>query len=318
MNAELQAHRDAWWDTPLPPNTIEAHALDAWAERLWPLPDWALEVRSAMPKWGFEMCAHRWIEGLEHTLDLIIQGTYSPSEAGHCGDIPSATKSAAMARAMDVAHWLSGVPMGIEETPAQQWLGAPSRSKRVGATCFVEAVRYALGGPTDEDAWQSNVAGCRETCAPYPQLQPLFAEHGLQRLLENACGYALLRQLDGYVRLIGGDDSSAGELVYNCNGQLRFLWQEDPERYARTRAMLWGIQAKLLDWDEETLRANQPDCADAAYQVLGRIRPVDAGDAIRRWLLASLLVSTKIWCLRALERSPAAHVPTWAHDLPTL
>ena len=318
MASELQALCKAWWDTPLPPDDPEARALDAWTEKLWPLPDWALQIRGAMPKWGFEMCSHRWLEGLEHTLAMVIDGVYAPSEAGHCGDIPFAVKSAAMARATDVARWMSGVPLGAEAESVQQWLGVPSHAKRVGATCLVEAVRYALGGPTDEAVWSKKVASWREACAPYPQLQPLFGEQGLQALLENACGFALLRQLDGYLRFIGGDASLAGELVYNCNGQLRFLWDTNLARYARTRAMLWGIQAALLGWNEETLRRSMPECADAACQVLGRIDPVDEDDAFRRWLLASLLVSAKAWCLRAIQRSAASQVPAWAHDLPAL
>ena len=98
---ERQAIPESWWDACLPDGAWddEVQTVNRMMDEIDDVPEWAMRARGAMPKWGFEMCAHRWLDGLDHVVGIIARAEYAASEAGHCGDVPTAITQAADRRA---------------------------------------------------------------------------------------------------------------------------------------------------------------------------------------------------------------------------
>ena len=85
-----------------------------------------------------------------------------------------------------------------------------------------------------------------------------------------------------------------------------------------TLGYLWGWQAYLLGRDKIWLRSTHPDCAGAAIYALQGVSRAGPPIPLRRWLIASLLKATKIWCQCALNKAGGDFVPAVATDLPDL
>jgi len=312
--SDLTERSKGWWEVPVPNadangNDAEIRALDRMAANLGAIPEWALQVREAMPKWGFEMCAHRWLEGLDDVLGMIGGEAYWPSTAGHCGEIPGQVVDTAERHAAAVQGWIDEqAPGDALGKQVQAWLGARTPAKVEAAQCYVHLLRAFLFERLDHPAQEALIGEWAARGAENPVLAQLLAEYTFGDTLQNACGYKLVERLDLNIRVIGGDTESTGDRLGNCNSQLRFMWRDDPARYEVTRGYLWGLQADLLGRDEAWLRATVPDCAGAAIHALQRVSQAGPARPVHRWLAASLLKTTALWCQRVLSR--------WAQSAP--
>lgn len=322
---ELAEMFKGWWEVPVLAadangNDAEIRALDRMAADLGlgRIPEWALQVRGAMPKWGFEMCAHRWLQGLDDVIGMMGSETYWPSTAGHCGEVPGDVVDAAERRAGAVQSWIDGQPPAdaLGER-VQGWLGQRTPAKDEAAWCYVDLMRATFFGGTDREALHARIASAAARGAENPVLADLFAEYTFGDTLENTCGFKLIERLDQNIRVIGGDTATTGDRLGNCNSQLRFMWRDEPERYEVTRGYLWGLQAYLLGRDAEWLRATVPDCTGAAIYCLQRLQRAGEPTPVRRWLAASLQKTTALWCQRVMSRW-ATGAPPNAAVLPDL
>jgi hypothetical protein len=323
---ELNRLTQKWWETTVIDATgkyvwdEEIKAVNGMADDFGVFPEWALRVRDAMPKYGFEMCSHRWLDGLDNVICMIGAEDFCPSTAGTCGDVPGRVVNAAEGRAKAVQDWIDGTGTGKDghDGRVSEWLGEQSPEKIEAATCFVELVRgFLCGTPAATDPGKT-AAEWRKRTDQNQILGDMFDGEGFDCLLECGCGFKILDRLDVYIHMIGGDQAQAAERHGICNGQLRFVFRDDPERYEVTRGYLWGLHAYLAGHDEDWLRASKPECAGAALYARHGVQGVEGPTPLRRWLVASLLKSTKIWCQRALELTPDNLVPAYATDLPTI
>jgi hypothetical protein len=58
-----------------------------------------------MPRYGFELCSHRRLEGLDEAMKMVGAEKAWPTAAGHCGDRPGRIVEAALQRADAVERW---------------------------------------------------------------------------------------------------------------------------------------------------------------------------------------------------------------------
>ena len=47
---------------------LELHSLQIMRDEIGTVPSWAEKISAALPNWGFEICSHRWLEGLDGGL----------------------------------------------------------------------------------------------------------------------------------------------------------------------------------------------------------------------------------------------------------
>ena len=295
----------------------EAEVVNAMTAGIAEFPEWVLQVRDAMPKYGFEMCSHRWLDGLDDAMRMIGAEEHFPSTAGHCGDVPGRIVDAAEQRAAAVQAWIDGKHSDEANLHKQvaQHLGEPTPEKREAAACFVELVRAFFLEPKPKGRAMELAKGWRARADNNETLRVMFEGEGFDRLLQNRCGFKTVDRLDLYIRIIGGR-SEAEERHGLCNSQLRFVLRDDPERFEMTRGYLWGLQAYLLGRDAEWLRSSKPECAGAAIHALRAVSQAGAPTPLRRWLVASLLKSTKIWCQCMLNNLAKAKTPANVRDMP--
>jgi len=307
----LDAKDSSRWDA-------EVKAVNAIMPPLAGVPAWALEVRGAMPRYGFEMCSHRWLDGLDHLLGMLESEAFRPSQAGHCGDVPGRIGHAAERRAAAVERWLKGQPPGDDAVARRtaERLGSRTKEKDEAAACFVEMVRGGFFGPWDKAAREARTARWKARAASNPTLRAMFEGEGFHELLNNDCGFKVIDRLDVYIEMIGGDNSRVGERHGVCNTQLRFVLRDDPARYDVTRGYLWGLDARLRGRDGAWLRANKPECSGSAIYAHRKVSAPGELTPLRRWLAASCLKATKLWCQCALKHMGKDGVPARARDLP--
>jgi hypothetical protein len=321
--ADLEKRLQDWWGMPglgWPGEHVwdeEVKAVNAMMPDVRELPEWAVQVRDAMPKWGFEMCAHRWLDGLDDVIRMIGAEERFPSGAGHCGDIPGRVANAGEQRAAAVGHWLEGAtPRDDLEAEVAKWLGEATPQKKEAASCFVELV----SAMTDEtkmppNRWEERAKWWRGRAEQNEILQFVFEGDGLSGLLENRCGYKFIDQMDVYIQGIGGDRLREADRHGVCLGSLRYVFRDEPARFDVTRGYVWGLHAYLLGRDAGWLRANKPDCAGAAIHALRGVSGAGEPTPLRRWLVASLLKCTKLWCQHFLS-IVGEEAPAYARDLP--
>jgi len=320
---ELEKRTRSWWETTVLDATgkyvwdEEVKAVNAMTADIDDIPEWALQIRDAMPKYGFEMCSHRWLDGLDDVIRMIGEEKFHPSQAGHCGDVPGRIPGAAEQRSAAVQRWLDGNSPSAHDLEHQvcEWLGESTSEKQEAARCFVELVRAYL--MADKDEAKVLAQRWRTRAEQNEILKLMFAGEGFDSLLDASCGFKLVDRMDLYLRLIGGDHSQAAERHGVCNDQLRFAWRDDPERFNVTQGYLWGLQAYLLDRDEAWLRESMSNGAvGAAVHALRGVSRAGESTPLRRWLVASLLKSAKIWCQCVLNNMGEESMPAAARDLP--
>ena len=312
-----------WWKTVVLDSTgeyvwdEEVKAVNSMMAEIDEFPEWALQVRNEMPKYGFEMCSHRWLEGLDHVIRMIGAEEFHQSRAGSCGDVPGRIVDAAEQRANAVQSWIQKVPrkdeLGIK---VAEWLGRLTPDKKKAARCYVELVRAYFF--KSEDYGNELSKQWRARIDKNEILQIMFQGEGFDRLLQNSCGFKIIDRLDLYIRIIGGDHSQLRDRHGVCNDQLRFVMLDDRKRFDTTLGYLWGLQAYLLGKDEEWLRSAKPELAGAAIYALRGVSCAGNPTPLRRWLVASFLKATKLWCQRALKLMPNDSIPTYAQDLPDI
>lgn len=321
--AELDAMMQEWWETVRTDRSgeyvwdDEIKAVNALMDDVDEFPDWSLQVRGAMPRSGFEMCSHRWLDGLADVLTMLGEERHFDSPRGHCGDVPRWVQEAAMDRADAVEAWADGQVAGnMSGARVAGWLGDTNAQKVEAAHAFVELVRLGFAGggaPLSAAAerwrWRADAN---------PVVAAMFGHgEGLDGLLHSNCGYKIVDRLDIMIRIIGGDDSGAGDLPgVCCRRQIGMSLRDDPGRYYETLGILWGLESRLTDRDEGWLPGSKPEVADAAVRALGEVQQAGEMTPLRRWLIASMLKATKIWCEFALWDIGDASVPEYARDLP--
>ncbi len=82
----------------------EAERLDAMRATLDAVPMWARRLVKASPDWGFEICSHRWLDGLDQILEIFGNEKFQGPLLGRCGDVPGRV----LAQAEDYATVVDG------------------------------------------------------------------------------------------------------------------------------------------------------------------------------------------------------------------
>ena len=313
-----------WWNSLKPSQEAvetaakeEAQLLDSLQAKLGEISEWAMAVRKSMPTWGFEACSHRWLEGLEECLGMIAQERHWESKIGHCGDVPATVGPEALRRVAAAQQWLDGLaPADEMARQVFDWLGSPTPAKQEAARCFVEITRtaFAEGGQAAAalgQEWRKRAEGSEI-------LGRMFYGDGLDNGLRSACGFQTINRLDIFLRMIGGDDTRLEETRWFCNTQLRYLLRDDPRRATRTHAYLWGLYAFLSSRDEAWAAREHPRYqADIVHvlRTLGQGTPITP---LRRWLVGSLLSTTKFWYQRTLNFIGREEAPVELLRVPVL
>jgi RNA polymerase sigma-70 factor (ECF subfamily) len=322
---EMDELTSAWWEALAEAQTAneeaqkaEAELLDAMEADIGEMPEWARQVKGAVPEWGFEICSHRWLEGLDSLIGMIGDEEFRPTAAGRCGDVPDSVARQAERLALAAQRWVDAGQEAAEplDEEVAEWLGEPTPEKHEAARCFVELVRAAFFGPEEE--MKTLAKRWRKQVTADGILERVFYGDGLDGGLESRCGFQTLRRLGIYLRIIGGDDSQLEETRWFCNTQMRHVLRDDPHRLYTTLGYLWGWQAYLLGHDEGWLQENKPEVAGAAIHALQGVSRAGAPTPLRRWLVASLLSTTRFWHQRGLNFAGAENAPAFARDVPDL
>jgi len=294
----------------------ECLAINALLHEIEYLPEWAIDTRRAMPQYGFERCSHRWVQGIDDIMQMIGTEQYWPSTAGHCGDVPGVVCTAAEHRALAVQNWINSSPAENDELCGYvaNLLGEQTPEKIAAATCFVELVRAFFFVSRSDETAKTMAATWRDRINENPLLALMFQGEGFDYLLQNRCGFMIIKRLDLYIQLISGKCNHANDRHGVCNDQLRFDYTDDPERIEVTRGYLWGLYAYLMGHNADWLRTHKADCAGAGIYALQRVDVTGDRSLLRRWLVASLLKSAKVWCM--VGRKPNDNAPAQLMDLP--
>jgi hypothetical protein len=313
-----------WWPQDSPDGSAmpfradeEVLALNAMARRISRLPQWALKVRGAMAGKRSEMCAHRWLDGLDEMMSMIGSAVYWPSKAGHCGDVPGSVVAAVDKRVAALQAWIG------RRTPAADrvrrrvalWLGEPAAEKREAAICFVELARAFCGGSQGDEP-RALAAQWRKRASQNQVLGALFGGQGLDGLLSNWCGFKFLERLDQYLRAIGGEVRPASASQDSCRDQLGSILRDDPARFEATRAYLWGLWAYLQGCDARWLSSTCSEWAGSAMHAYRLVSAAGAPSPLTRWLAGSLLKTAKMRYERALAASQGTPIPPHLRHLP--
>ena len=262
------------------------------------VPQWAADVRKAMPDWGFEIHCIRWLAGLDALLKSVRESTFYPCHCGRYGDWPGFLLMGVDERTCAVEDWLAGreprIP-GLSST-----LGERSAEKEEAARCFVDITRAFVEAKDAETRVGELGKEWRKRAAQNGILKNMFHGDGFDGGLFGGLSYWLPHRLDLTLRIIGGDTSEVADLAGSCNYELRNVLRDDPQRMNVTLAYLWGLTAYLNGRDAHWLRERQPHLAGAAIHTLNSFAGSDAPERVVRWLAAALLATTRFWYQRAL------------------
>jgi hypothetical protein len=238
------------------------------------LPRWAILVRDRMPRWGFEPCAHRFLEGLEQVLAMIGAGRVWPRFGG-CGDIPFSVQRNLLHLGTGLVQWADH---GNGSGPLVGALGTHTPERAEAARAMGEVVLRIGQGAAALDATLDHWADK----AQFPPARALVdgEEAPLSVVAQHPCAYTLLWNLDRLAHSIGnGEPPSA--LV--CIPSLRIAPKLDPERIRTLR----DIGEALAQWIQEGPPRNSLE--ERVHAMVG------PRDDVRRWLVASLYKTLKLW-----------------------
>jgi len=238
------------------------------------LPRWAILVRDRMPRWGFEPCAHRFLEGLEQVLQMIGSGRVCPRFGG-CGDIPLFVQ-----RELDRvgAAFLRWAEAGNGSDPLTCSLGVHTAERAEAARVAGEVVLGIGQGPAALDATLERWA----ERARFSLARTLVDGEGasLALLAQHPCCYTLLWNMERLAHGIGNGEQSS---VVVCIPALGLAPKLDPLRFSA----LCDIGEALAHWLQE-----RPPKGALETRVYAMVGP---RDEVRRWLVASLYKALKLW-----------------------
>ncbi|MCX7750559.1 MAG: hypothetical protein N2320_03260 [Candidatus Bipolaricaulota bacterium] len=238
------------------------------------LPRWAILVRDRMPRWGFEPCAHRFLEGLEQVLHMIGSGRAGPRFGG-CGDLPLAVQRGLDELGASLLRWAED---GKAAPPLAGLPRAPTTEQAEAARAVGEVIRELGNGPAALDALLERWA--EEARSPLTQSLVADETAPLGLLARHPCAYTLRWNVAQLVRSIGSGEAPQ---VLICLPSLRAAPELDPDRIPTLRT----VAEALARWLE-----GSPACSPLERRVHGLIGP---RDPIRTWLVASLYKTLKLW-----------------------
>lgn len=266
-----------WWEAPgidgRDAFDEEILYLNSMVEELT-LPRWAILVRDRMPRWGFEPCAHRFLDGLEQVLHMIGSGRACPRFGG-CGDIPLTVQRQMDELGTTLLRWAE---RGDGVGPWRQWLGERTPERAEAVRALGEVVQALGRGPASVDTVLERWAEKAE----FSLTQALVAdeEAPLPSLARHPCAYTLLGNIERVSRSIGNGEAP-GVLV--CLPAFRATQELDPNRIL----VLRDLAEALAQW----LREGRPRSGfEERVHALIALR-----DEVRRWLVASLYKTIKLW-----------------------
>lgn len=238
------------------------------------LPRWAILVRDRMPRWGFEPCAHRFLDGLEQVLHMIGSGRVCPRFGG-CGDLPLAVQRELEELGDALLRWAEngGSPPSVNGLPP-----VPDPEQAEAARAVGEVSRELGNGPAALDALLERWA----EGAQFPLAQALVADEDapLALLARHPCAYTLRWNVDRLVRSIGDGEVPR---VLVCLPALRAAPELDPGRIPAVRR----VAEALARWLE-----GLPPRSPLEARVHGLVGPKEP---VRTWLVASLYKTLKLW-----------------------
>jgi len=238
------------------------------------LPRWAILVRDRMPRWGFEPCAHRFLEGLEQVMHMIGSGRACPRFGG-CGDIPLSVQRSLDQVGFALLQWSES---GNGTGPLVRQLGERTPDRVEAAQAMGEIVVGIGQGPALLDAaldrWAERARSASARSLVDGEEAPLAI------LAHHPCSYALLWNINRLARSIGNGEAPS---VLVCIPSLRVAPKLDPERVDTLR----DIGEALAHWLQEL-----PPRHCLGERVYAMIGP---RDEVRRWLVASLYKTLKLW-----------------------
>lgn len=238
------------------------------------LPRWAILVRDRMPRWGFEPCSHRFLDGLEQVLVMIGAGRAGPRYGG-CGDVPFPVQHKLDLVGNEFLKWAE------EGTENESLVLLPKAHtpERAEAAQAVGEILLGIGkGPAKLDAALDRWV--EEAGSPIAHALLDGEEAPLALLAHHPCAYTLFWNLGLLAQSIGNGERPS---VLVCIPSLRVARVVDPGRLHTLRA----TGESLARWLKERPAASGLD--ERVYALLGERDPV------RRWLVASLYKSLKLW-----------------------
>lgn len=238
------------------------------------LPRWAILVRDRMPRWGFEPCAHRFLEGLEQVMGMVGSGRVCPRFGG-CGDVPLSVQRQIEHVGAALLQW-AGSDNGAG--PFVRQLGEHTPERIEAAQAVGEIVLGIGQGPALVDATLDRWA--ERARSPSARRLVDGEEAPLAVLAQHPCSYALLWNINRLVRSIGNGETPS---VLVCIPSLRVAPKLDPGRVDTLRS-IGGILAQWLQ--------GLPPQHCLGERIYGMIGP---RDEVRRWLVASLYKALKLW-----------------------
>ncbi len=238
------------------------------------LPRWAILVRDRMPRWGFEPCAHRFLEGLEQVMGMIGSGRVCPRFGG-CGDVPLSVQRRLDHVGVALLQWAEA---GNGTGSLARQLGEHTPDRAEAAQAMGEVVLGIGQGPAFLDATLDRWAERAQSASARNLVDG--EEAPLAVLAHHPCSYALLWNINRLTHSVGNGEVPS---VLVCIPSLRVAPKLDPERVCTLR----DVGEALARWLQ-----GFPPQHSLGERVYGMIGP---RDEVRRWLVASLYKTLKLW-----------------------
>lgn len=267
--------------------------VNQWRQQAEPIPDWALAIDKETPRYGFEICNHGWIKQLERSVWMIGNETPLPNPPpGECGTVPASQRQWAALADDTLSRWLADTPVSTEDAPFVKkihGLLGPVDDEKSGAVRLLQnTLRLAmLHRPGDFDAVFTELKADSDLAEEM---------RGAIKYLQFTCGYRWEKIVLELCRAIGDSDYRASKPlawhVGSCNGQISFVYRDDPLRVPTTCAILVGIWAWLKDISSDVVESTYPTLSPLAAHVRNDLGQMTL---VKRWLAGRLFVGIRIW-----------------------
>lgn len=271
-------------------------AVNEWRQQAEPLPEWAMTVAREMPRWGIEICNHAWLTQLQRLIWMISHETTLPDPPpGECGSEPADHRQWLSMADQVLAAWLDGKPLASDALPPSaeivRLLG-PMDSQKQGAVQLLRQTFGLLSTMAPDEALDAE----HKKLVPTTELARQM--HWPMSYLRFTCGYRWRQVLLEICRAIGIGDrefQDGGPRAWHvgaCNGQMVFVYRDDPMRVPATCGVLVGLWAWLRQVPKEHVAQQYPTLASAAEHIRGQLGPMTA---VKRWLAGRFFVGTRMW-----------------------